>query len=338
MADQPPIIGISGSSATSKSVLGMMEAVRKAGGVPVLFANHATRDPASDIAKVDAMIFMGNNFDIDPAAYLDRYIKENPLSQLHPKTLSERSDPAASARADYENALMQLTLDKKVPMMGVCGGLQRLNVLKGGTLLQHIPDLPGVATGHDNNEGQPMSTPVVPVLIEPGSQLSAIAQETKSLYTPGATPDRPLNEYEANSYHHQAIDKLAPGFIVSAYSDEYKHPDGSTERLIEAIEPDPKGKYAGQHIIALQWHPEFMPDNPLTQKLIEDMVEKARENAKGRDYPPLLPAIIQLENERSGLVPAPAAPADASVTLPASAPPTPAKTNAEPAPKAAAGR
>lgn len=298
MVDHPPIIGISGSKGTSKSVLNMMERVREAGGIPILLANHGERSAKADIAKVDAMIFMGNDWDVDPALY---------GHEAHPKTVNELSTPASAARAKYENELMALTLDKKIPMLGVCAGLQRLNVLCGGTLHQHIPDLQGVQPGHENNEGQPMSTPVVPVTIASGTKMATIAGETTSLYTPGVTPDRPLLATEANSYHHQAIDRVASGFVVSATSDTYQRADGTSDRLIEAIEPDPKGKFAGQHIIAVQWHPEFMPSNPLTPKLVQDIVKAGADHAReqGRVYPPanMLNATITIENQLSGIVP-----------------------------------
>jgi putative glutamine amidotransferase len=270
-----------------------------------LLANHSNRTPKQDLALVDAVIFMGNNQDIDPSKYGQKPHPEtkSELATVDERTPAERS--ASQARAKYEEELMAAALDKKVPILGVCGGMQRLNVLCGGTLHQHIPDLKGVEAGHPNNEGQPPHTPVIPVTITQDTTLARIAGKTQSIYTPGVTPEPPIEGTNVNSFHHQALDKVANGFKVSASSDAYTRADGTPDKLVEAIEPDPKGKFKDQFIIGIQWHPEFMPQNPLTPPLVQSIVKEGQEFAKqqGRVYPPdnVLNAIVEVENQKSGL-------------------------------------
>ena len=133
---QRHILLISGSSPDSKSVAAVMSLMRMANAVPMLVSNHADRveysdDPeiikeesAKDLSKADGIIVMGNDLDIDPADYRE--------TNVHPKTTSERNTQEGNVRAEYEYKLIEGALESKLPLLAICGGMQRVNVLLGG--------------------------------------------------------------------------------------------------------------------------------------------------------------------------------------------------------------
>ena len=127
-----PVVGISGVDCNSKSVTAMVAQIRQAGGIPIVLANHANRDAAADIEKIDQLVVMGNNFDIDPTLYVHLYPENDPRRAIHPSTKSTASDPAAKARATYEEAMLKLAKEKNLPTLAVCGGMQLINVMQGG--------------------------------------------------------------------------------------------------------------------------------------------------------------------------------------------------------------
>jgi putative glutamine amidotransferase len=255
-----PKILISGGDADSKSVAAIVTQIRSAGGDPVVVVDHAERLQkrggdmskivTEDLAGVDTLIVMGNNSDIDPAKY---------GQTKHNKTNIETD----AARTSYEEAALQMAMDIGMPTLGVCGGMQRINVLKheehGGTLNQHVPDVVG-----NNHHAQQDSkiAPFVPVqfiMFAEGTKLGKIAGTVPGIYSPqhGQLPPGIVME---NSMHHQAVDKVRDDFRVAAVSD-----DG----VIEAIESK-DGKTLG-----VQWHPEFGASE-LGAKLAKHMVGQAK--------------------------------------------------------------
>ena len=261
---EKPTIGISGSSASSKSVTAMMVMVRTLGAEPVLLSDHENRMSGTndldalvidDHKRVDAIIIMGNNDDINPARY-----GQTP----HPKTKIETN----KAREEYEFALIQHAIDQQTPLLGICGGHQRINVLAGGTLHQHVPDL--VGNESHMQKGVAPFIPVQRVNITGGTTLDAITNQLGGLYTP--THEKlPENVAMVNSFHHQAIDRLAKGFRVNAMSG-----DG----IIEGIEPDPAGPYKDQFILGVQWHPEFAA-SPVGPKIVEALIKETQRSQSG---------------------------------------------------------
>jgi gamma-glutamyl-gamma-aminobutyrate hydrolase PuuD len=147
-----PVVGVSGSKATSKSVIAMMTQLRSAGAEPVFIGDHASRVAggvdaavARDLARIDALVVLGNDADIDPAKYGQK---------AHPATKVE-----APERAAYEEAAIQRALEMGMPLTCVCAGMQRLNVIGGGTLNQSLPDTLG--NNHHQQHGE--HAPFVPV-------------------------------------------------------------------------------------------------------------------------------------------------------------------------------
>lgn len=257
-----PVIGISGSAGDSKSVIAMMTMVRSLGATPILLANHSQRISIAgglgaaikeDIGMLDAVIVMGNNGDIDPASY--------------GATKTEKTNiETDTARRDYENALIKEAVLQKLPLLGVCGGHQRINVLAGGTLHQDVPEI--VGDNHHMQGDIPGYIPVQYVGIVKDTTLSNLAGSIEGQYTPAHQP-LPSGVVMENSFHHQAIDKIGEGFRINAMS---------SDGIIEGIEADPKGQYKDQFIMGIQWHPEFGA-SPLAPKIIGNMVEKAKSYA-----------------------------------------------------------
>ncbi len=190
------------------------EAVRQAGGEPVRLMPDATR-VAADVAGFDAIIFSGGE-DIDPAHY---------GAARHAQT-----ETASAARDDYELALMHAALERQLPVLAICRGLQVANVALGGTLHQHVPDVYGASVAHSRPEDGRIYRGLIDehrLTISARSRLARIAGD--ALIT--------------GSRHHQAVDRVADDLRVVA-----RAPDGVIEAL-ELIE-------APQFWLAVQWHPE----------------------------------------------------------------------------------
>ena len=204
------------------------EAVNRAGGIVVLLppqpvdANVAARV----LNGLDGLIITGGK-DVDPARY---------GQEPHPATDEPRRD-----RDAWEDALLTAAIERELPFLGICRGAQVLNVALGGTLHQHLPDVLG--TTRYNAGGGTFTENTVAV--EASTRLAAVLSGTDSL--------------DIKSYHHQAIDVLADGLVVSARSD-----DGT----VQAVELE-----AVSFGLAVQWHPEENPDDI---RLFEGLVEAAR--------------------------------------------------------------
>ncbi|MFI7451687.1 gamma-glutamyl-gamma-aminobutyrate hydrolase family protein [Nonomuraea sp. NPDC049714] len=195
-----------------------VEQVVRAGGQPVVLP--PAGEPAALVGRLDGLILAGGG-DIDPGRYGE---------QPHDQTGYVRK-----FRDEAEFALMTAALDAGLPYLGVCRGLQVLNVALGGTLHQHLPDVVG-HTAHSPAPGEFGHLPIRPT---PGSRVAK------------ALGDGPVT---VPHYHHQAADHLAPPLTATATAD-----DGT----IEAVELD-----THPFTVAVQWHPEAATDCALFEALI----------------------------------------------------------------------
>ncbi|MFC5831935.1 gamma-glutamyl-gamma-aminobutyrate hydrolase family protein [Nonomuraea insulae] len=195
-----------------------VEQVVRAGGQPVLLP--PAGEPASVVRGLDGLIVAGGG-DIDPARY-----------GAEPE---EHTSYVRKFRDSAEFELLATALDAEVPYLGICRGLQVLNVALGGSLHQHLPDVVG-HTGHCPGPGVFGDLPISPV---PGTRVAKALGED-----PVPVPH----------YHHQAVDRLAPGLTVTATT-----ADGT----IEAVELD-----SGRFTMAVQWHPEAAEDHALFDALV----------------------------------------------------------------------
>lgn len=209
-----------------------IKAVVRAGGLPVLFP---VADPPENCPRLvetfDALLVPGG-VDIAP-----QYFGEEPRDTV---TCVDREQDA------FELALIRETAKAGKPIYAICRGIQVVNVAFGGTLWQDIPSQCPQAQGHyQKTESRSEEYHTVELL--PGTRLREIFGEEKIL---------------TNSYHHQAIRELAPGFAVSA-----RTADG----LIEGIENQDGS------IIAVQWHPECMEErHPIFRRFFDALVARAK--------------------------------------------------------------
>jgi putative glutamine amidotransferase len=186
-------------------------AVVAAGGLPILLP-HEPAQVGAYLGLISGLIVTGGAFDVDPALL-------GAASRHQSVTTKDR-------RTQFELAVTKGALAADKPVLGICGGQQLLNVVLGGTLIQHIPDEVPHALAHE--QPNPRTEPGHKVLIERGTLLHSI---TKS------------DALEVNSAHHQAVKDVAPGVVIDA-----RAPDG----VIEGIE-DPRQRFC----IGVQWHPEY---------------------------------------------------------------------------------
>lgn len=163
---------------------------------------------------------------------------------LYGGTARATDDPAPAERVKSDFAYAAAAKEMARPTLGVCLGCQVMNVADGGTLLQHIAeDLPG-ARRHEDDDGV---SPDHDVSIEPGTRLRAILG---------------VDRLRVNSYHHQSVAEVGRGWRPAARGD-----DG----VIEAIERDDLPFF-----VAVQWHPERMPDADATRRLMAALLAAAR--------------------------------------------------------------
>ncbi len=192
---------------------GYVSAIRRAGGLALMVAPdpQLVEDPDELLSRIDGLILSGGN-DVDPASYgADR----------QPETLATTPD-----RDAFEIALTRRAVELDMPVLGICRGMQVLNVAFGGTLLQHLPDV----FGHEDHRRVPGSFEGADhdVRLVPGSLAAKAAGEL--LHT-------------SKSHHHQGVDVIGEGLIVTGVA--------VIDDLVEAIEIPGR-----RFVLGVQWHPE----------------------------------------------------------------------------------
>lgn len=210
------------------------DAVNRAGGIAVLLPPQPVNDEiaAEVLEGLDGLIITGGK-DVDPARY---------GQEPHPTT-----DPPRPDRDEWEDALLTAAIDRELPFLGICRGLQLLNVSRGGSLIQHLPDV----VGHTRYNAGGGTFTVNEIGIDAGTKLAELV------------PDEGI---AVKSYHHQAIDEVGEGLVVTARSD-----DG----VIQAVELP--GVPFG---VGVQWHPE--EDAVNDTRLFAGLVDAARTYRAGR--------------------------------------------------------
>ncbi|MGV9270091.1 gamma-glutamyl-gamma-aminobutyrate hydrolase family protein [Kitasatospora sp. NPDC003701] len=185
-----------------------LDAVSRAGGTPVLLPPQAGGVERL-IGALDGLLLAGGA-DIDPARY---------GADPHPRT--GRPQPH---RDGWELELLAAALDRDLPVLGVCRGLQLLNVALGGDLVQHLPD--------ESHQTLPASYLRQEVVTRPDSVIGGILGPTA----------------QVSCYHHQAVGRVAGGLLATAWS---------ADETVEALELPGR-----TFTVAVQWHPETDPDDP----------------------------------------------------------------------------
>jgi putative glutamine amidotransferase len=240
MSDSRPVIGI--CTALEQAQWGIWErraallaydyltAIQRAGAVAVMVPPDPalTEDPDELLDRLDGLIFAGGA-DIDPSFY---------GAEPDPRTRN-----TVPARDRSEIALARCAIERDMPVLGICRGMQLINVAQGGTLTQHVPDRVGhedhrrhLGSFEDNDHD---------VRLEAGSLAARAAGEEL---------------HGIKSHHHQGVDRLGEGLVVSGYS--------VLDELPETIEAP-----ACRFVLGVQWHPEADEHS----RVIGALVENARE-------------------------------------------------------------
>jgi putative glutamine amidotransferase len=230
--------------------LSYAEAIKKSGGAPEVHSafplspGEEPPDAYSAVTGIDpsevelagdvsGLVLTGGG-DIDPADYGQK---------PHPRTYN-----VSQRRDRFEYALLDRALERDIPVLAICRGMQVLNVHLGGTLQQHLGDRPDLL---DHDRDRPRAEPA-----------HGFAAEEDSLIAQALGSD----DTSVNSHHHQALKAVAKSLVVTGWAE-----DG----VIEAVESD-------EHtwVVGVQWHPEAMaPINHEEMRLFETFVESAREYA-----------------------------------------------------------
>jgi len=186
------------------------EAVRGAGGEPVrIELDQTPAQVMKQVERCDGVLLPGSKADLDPHKYgADRH---------------EKTAPADSGRDRVDELLLRDAYNLRKPVLGICYGLQSLNVYRSGSLVQHIDSAINHSAGRTVAKAHT-------VKIEPGSRLAEIVRATTTV--------------AVNSSHHQSADAVGNGLRVVARCAE--------DEIVEALE----GTALGHFVLAVQWHPE----------------------------------------------------------------------------------
>ncbi|MDQ3676886.1 MAG: gamma-glutamyl-gamma-aminobutyrate hydrolase family protein [Actinomycetota bacterium] len=204
-----------------------VDAVHRAGGMALLLVPDPALidDPDEVLDRVDALMLAGGA-DMDPAAY---------GAQAHPETIG-----TVPERDAFEIALTRRALERDMPFLGICRGIQVMNVAYGGTLHQHLPELHGheehrrVLGSFDGCDHD--------VRLAPGSLAARAAGE---------------EQHATKSHHHQGIDRVGEGLRVTGWAE--------MDDLPEALELD-----ANRYALGVQWHPEADETSRLIGSLVDE--------------------------------------------------------------------
>jgi len=231
-----PWIGIPTRYHAASEVIGQirhyLDAVIDAGGIPLLIPTVDSESVVHDyLEQADGILLPGSPTDIDPKLY--RAEPHPKLGKLYPE------------RDSTDFALMKHAESANLPILGICFGIQSLNVFRGGSLVQDIPSVVSSALTHDESRHS--------VRLEAGSLLAGLGGRNGFL------------DMEVNSFHHQSIERPGRNLRIAA-----KAPDG----VIEAVED-----VTGRFVVGVQWHPERgWRDSEFSRRLFSAFVHASRKS------------------------------------------------------------
>jgi putative glutamine amidotransferase len=204
---------------------GYVNAIRRAGGLALMVAPDPwlVEEPDELLARIDGLILSGGN-DVDPASY---------GAEPHPETKGSTPE-----RDEFELALTRRAVELDMPVLGICRGMQVLNVALGGTLVQHLPE----KFGHEDHRRVPGSFDGADhdVRLMPDSLAALVAGELV---------------HATKSHHHQGVDVIGPGLSVTGLA--------TLDDLPEAIEVP-----GHRFVLGVQWHPEADERSPVIGALV----------------------------------------------------------------------
>jgi putative glutamine amidotransferase len=204
------------------------DAVADAGGLPLLLP-HQPGLAVNYLDMIDGLVITGGAFDVDPTLFGD--------------TIRHETIVTKDRRTAFELSVTKGAIDQDMPVLGICGGQQLLNVVLGGTLIQHIPEEIEDALAHE--QPNPRDEPGHDILVKTNTLLHQITG---------------TQIMSVNSAHHQAVKAIACPVIINATA-----PDG----VIEGIELPGK-----RFCLGVQWHPEFSID-PGDKRIFDAFIDAA---------------------------------------------------------------
>ena len=210
-----------------------LDAILWAGGLPLMIPTTDDREIVREyVNRVHGVLLPGSATDVDPKHY--GAAAHPRLGKLYPE------------RDTTDFTILDSVEKKNLPLMGICFGIQSLNVYRGGSLIQDIPASVKEPLAHEADDGQPTARHIV-----------RIAEDSLI----GRLAGRP--DVEVNSYHHQSIENVGRNLRAVAFA-----PDG----VVEAVEDT-----TGRFIVGVQWHPERgWKDDPFAKALFTKFIEQAR--------------------------------------------------------------
>lgn len=237
-----PVIGICGAIEQARwtvwdqlavvTPLAYVTAVQQAGGIAVIIPPDPElgERPERALELVDGLILAGGA-DIDPSIY-----------SAEPHVATTGTLPA---RDRAEVALANAAIERDMPLLGICRGMQLLNVARGGTLHQHLPEL----QGHDRHRPNPGSFEGSEhdVHLAPGSLAARVAGQ---------------EVHVTMQHHHQGVDQIGAGLKVTGWAD--------VDRLPEAIEAPGR-----RFVLGVQWHPEADAHSPVIAAFVRECAAAA---------------------------------------------------------------
>jgi putative glutamine amidotransferase len=216
-----------------------VNSVQRAGGVALMLPPDPAAVEAPDMLLdlIDALVLAGGS-DMDPASY---------GAEPHEKTVG-----TVPERDTFELALARRAMERDMPFLGICRGMQVMNVARGGTLTQHLPDDYG-HTDHRRTLGS-FENADHDVRLAHGSLAARVANE---------------DLHGTKSHHHQGVERIGDGLEVTGWA--------TIDDLPEAIEV-PGNRFA----LGVQWHPEADPASPLIEALVDEARSYRTERLRSR--------------------------------------------------------
>ncbi|MDQ1408704.1 MAG: putative glutamine amidotransferase [Acidobacteriaceae bacterium] len=238
---QPPRVGIPWRTSAEEAEVNLaktknyQDAVRAAGGEPVLLSLQRPQELQELLPSLDAFVLPGSPADVAPAEYGE--------------VNRGKSEPPDAPRENTDRAILKHAFSERKPVLAICYGCQLLNVYLGGTLIQDLREETDTPIAHSKHDmvPEPKDDPIHAATFEDVSRLSKIA----------GTVETPVN-----SSHHQAVERVGKGLQVTAHA-----PDGT----IEAVEWTGDSNW----VVGVQWHPERMFGDAFSERLFQEFIAAA---------------------------------------------------------------